>query len=82
MMCLQAFDLLACHVYARTVVRYGAEGKRVGDGVKKRGVKIMARVYHTTWLHGGDRAEKRDRVKKEMCKNHGMKRLGGVVGEN
>ena len=44
-MCLQAFDLLACHVYARTVVRDGAEGKRVGDGVKKRGVKIMARVY-------------------------------------
>jgi hypothetical protein len=26
-------------------VRDGAEGKRVGDGVKKRGVKIMARVY-------------------------------------
>ena len=58
MMCLQAFDLLACHLYARTVVRYGAEGKRVGGGVKKRGVKIMARVYHTTWLHSGDRAEK------------------------
>ena len=36
----------------------------------------MARVYHTTWLHGGDRSEKRDRVKKEMRKNHGMQRLG------
>jgi hypothetical protein len=41
-----------------------AEGKRVGDGVKKRGVKIMARVYHTTWLHGGDRAEKKRWSKK------------------
>ena len=58
-MCLQTFDLLACHVYARRVVRYGAEGKRVGDGVKKRGVKTMTRVYHTIWIHGCKKVEKK-----------------------